>query len=245
MAKAKLTPEQKERKRQRDREYYQQNRGRIAEAKREYYENNRASAIGRVAAWAAANPERARETKRAWALAHPDAKQKHYKANRAKVLSRTSRYQAEHREQARSYGTAHRARRSPEQIERDKEKSRRWLINNPEKAKQAWLKWTAANPDGKAQFVRNRRARIAGASGSHTSVDIERIFASQAGKCAGCGITVDQNGKGRYHVDHVMPISRGGSNGPENLQLLCKQCNLRKHAKHPDEWAREIGRLFA
>jgi 5-methylcytosine-specific restriction endonuclease McrA len=33
-----------------------------------------------------------------------------------------------------------------------------------------------------------------------------------------------------------MPLKLGGSNWPENLQLLCRTCNLRKNAKHPDVW---------
>jgi 5-methylcytosine-specific restriction endonuclease McrA len=45
-------------------------------------------------------------------------------------------------------------------------------------------------------------------------------------------------------VDHVLPLSRGGSNGPENLQLLCPKCNLVKGSRHPDDWARENGLLF-
>ena len=31
-----------------------------------------------------------------------------------------------------------------------------------------------------------------------------------------------------YHIDHVVPLSRGGKNDLPNLQLLCPPCNLRK-----------------
>ena len=30
------------------------------------------------------------------------------------------------------------------------------------------------------------------------------------------------------HFDHVIPLSRGDSNEAENLQLLCRTCNLAK-----------------
>ena len=31
-----------------------------------------------------------------------------------------------------------------------------------------------------------------------------------------------------YHVDHVVPLMRGGSNDPDNICLACKPCNLAK-----------------
>lgn len=40
----------------------------------------------------------------------------------------------------------------------------------------------------------------------------------------------------RGHVDHVVPLSRGGSDDLSNLVWACRACNLSKHDKTPDEW---------
>lgn len=54
----------------------------------------------------------------------------------------------------------------------------------------------------------------------------EPLLAETDGRCAHCGVPLD-----RYtnlSVDHVIPLSRGGSNDPENLVVLCDDCNLEK-----------------
>lgn len=79
----------------------------------------------------------------------------------------------------------------------------------------------------------NRRSRIKEVGGVFSAQDVIRMFESQSGECTGCFgdlLMLD------YHVDHIMPISRGGTNWPENLQLLCPTCNLQKSAKLPEEW---------
>ena len=79
-----------------------------------------------------------------------------------------------------------------------------------------------------------------GAEGKFTQHDIERILTLQKGRCAECRKPLN----GVYHVDHIMPLSKGGSNWPKNLQCLCPRCNLSKNAKHPLDWARQNGRLL-
>lgn len=39
-----------------------------------------------------------------------------------------------------------------------------------------------------------------------------------------------------FHVDHFMPLSRGGAHVLTNLRIACRQCNLRKSARDPAEW---------
>jgi 5-methylcytosine-specific restriction endonuclease McrA len=36
------------------------------------------------------------------------------------------------------------------------------------------------------------------------------------------------NNDTELHIDHIIPLSRGGENCEENLQTLCKKCNLTK-----------------
>jgi len=97
--------------------------------------------------------------------------------------------------------------------------------------------WVEENPDKKRNIDRLRKSRIKGAEGTHNADDISTILDRQSYICVYCNSDL-LNG---YHVDHIMPIALGGSNWPDNLQCLCPTCNMRKGAKHPDEWHREIG----
>ena len=111
------------------------------------------------------------------------------------------------------------------------EKGRQAQARYFEKNKAACLarseNWKRENPDSARSSVRNRRARISRAGGSHTSKDIQRIGVEQGWRCAAC----DCDTKDVFHVDHVVPVSAGGRNDPDNLQILCIACNLRKHTK--------------
>ena len=45
--------------------------------------------------------------------------------------------------------------------------------------------------------------------------------------CQMCGATVEDGVK--LHIDHIIPVSKGGTNDTDNLQVLCHKCNLAKH----------------
>jgi len=84
--------------------------------------------------------------------------------------------------------------------------------------------------------TRNRRAKT---EGTHTAEDIADIFRMQNGKCAYCRKKLE-----KYHVDHIVPMSKGGLNWRSNLQLTCPSCNLRKNSKNPMDFAKENGLLL-
>ena len=48
------------------------------------------------------------------------------------------------------------------------------------------------------------------------------LFGQQEGRCGGCQMDFPFK---VFHVDHVVPVSRGGTDHIENLQLLCSHCN--------------------
>lgn len=40
--------------------------------------------------------------------------------------------------------------------------------------------------------------------------------------------------------DHVIPLSRGGSDTPDNIVIACHSCNASKGPRTPDEWRQAI-----
>jgi 5-methylcytosine-specific restriction endonuclease McrA len=77
----------------------------------------------------------------------------------------------------------------------------------------------------RAERASRRRSRVVG---RYTARDVVELYRRQGGKCALCGVDLRVT---KYHVDHVVPLARGGLNVKENLQLLCPKDNLRKGAK--------------
>lgn len=154
--------------------------------------------------------------------------------------------------------------RHPEQMAACK---KRWNETNPDKVRQHWKDSVARNPDRKrenrrrsqrnnreAARIRNRRysqrhpdlirvktlnrvAMFKKADGKFTPEDIEHLYKEQQERCAYCGITLH----GHYEIDHVHPLSRDGSNWPDNLILACPSCNSSKNNLTVEEWEAKRG----
>jgi 5-methylcytosine-specific restriction endonuclease McrA len=124
--------------------------------------------------------------------------------------------------------------------EKRREAARTYRAANPERARDAVLAWQADNPEAVRQIRRNRRARKTGAEGTCNASEAIAIRAAQKDRCAYCNKKL----RGGGHFDHIAPLSRGGSNWPNNMQWLCEPCNHSKHDSDPLDFARKKGKLL-
>lgn len=72
--------------------------------------------------------------------------------------------------------------------------------------------------------------------------NIARHVRVNAENCFWCG--ADLRGKhatSGVHTDHVVPRSKGGGDRLTNIVASCPACNLKKQARDPLEFAREVG----
>ena len=143
----------------------------------------------------------------------------YYEANREKILAYQRQYQQENSERLEEYRKAYFKRwySVEENRQRMLERSKRWREEHPEK---------------NAAKQRNRLARIKAAEGSHTAEEVLAIGEGQGWLCFYCLTPTEED----YHVDHMTPISRGGSNSMENLAIACPSCNISKSTKTAEEF---------
>lgn len=112
------------------------------------------------------------------------------------------------------------------------QKQLRYRLANAEKIKARKREIYALNPKKANHYWHERRARLLKAKGSFSALDIQMIQAKQHNKCW-CGESFSNVS---FTIDHKRPLSRGGSNYPSNLQLLCGSCNDSKSTKTMSEW---------
>ncbi|HMV38581.1 MAG TPA: HNH endonuclease [Plasticicumulans sp.] len=77
-------------------------------------------------------------------------------------------------------------------------------------------------------YHHKRRAWKLGSETSFTRAEWDALCERYDHRCLCCG---EQK---PLTPDHVIPLSRGGSNGIENIQPLCRSCNSRKGTKETD-----------
>lgn len=96
-------------------------------------------------------------------------------------------------------------------------KTQEWRRKNPEKARRSMA-------IRKARY----RARQRMADGSFTNGEWELLKIRYNFTCVDCK---KREPEIKLSVDHVIPLSRGGSNWIENIEPRCMPCNRKKGAK--------------
>ncbi len=140
-----------------------------------------------------------------------------------------------------AYTRAHRAEASVKEKERYR---RRVAEMSPEEYREKILlpryqyqRIQAAKDPGKMRALRMRRRCQKARGPGVASIDMRRALEGQKHRCWWC----QKKLKAVWHVDHRIPLSKGGEHGPANIVISCPTCNVRKNAMMPWEFA---GRLL-
>ena len=82
------------------------------------------------------------------------------------------------------------------------------------------ITWFILWTDTKKSSQKNKRRAISGKTR-------QNVLMRDNYTCQICGATVKDGAK--LEIDHLVPVSKGGTNDENNLQVLCQQCNREKH----------------
>lgn len=165
-------------------------------------------------------------------------KERRANAKRAADLRATSPEYVVRKNEANRLYAKHKRETDPEYVAYTKAIQRR-LLDDPEyqaRQRARLARWNAENPGAKRAADNRRRTLERGANGKFSKEDVLLLQLAQGYACIYCGTST----KEKYHVDHVHPLSRGGSNWPDNLQILCPRCNMQKHDKTHEEFLAAI-----
>lgn len=106
--------------------------------------------------------------------------------------------------------------RSPEGQEKARERQRARAKDHPELKVEGMRQWRKRHPE-QSRLMHRIAAQLRRTPGLRAS-----IFARDGHRCLACGATAN------LVIDHILPVLRGGTNDPVNLQTLCRSCNSKK-----------------
>jgi len=152
-----------------------------------------------------------------------------YVARRAEFVEKQAAYNTAHAEQIRDAARARRAA-DPDGC---REAARQYRLEHKDRRRSYMQAYHSSHREDSRARAHRRRAHLLAAPGDHIAADVAAQYLRQHGRCYWCGQKVAQ----AYHVDHIVPLVRGGGNGPENLVIACPHCNASKHDKLPHEWS--------
>ena len=174
-----------------------------------------------------------RERVKKWTADHSDElrayKAKHYRENSDLYKARSAKWKRDNPERA--------AENYRSWVHQNRDKmvayNVKWARKNAEAIRKRSREQYTANPTPAREQVRRRRAkRKNNPMYTVTPRDLDRLLRRHDYKCAYCKNDLN----GTYHIDHVVPLSRGGSSGIGNYLPACPFCNTSKGAKLLTEW---------
>lgn len=142
------------------------------------------------------------------------------------------------RRESRGYYATHREQHA-ESVARNRQENpavyrtatKNWRERNPERNRQVWDDYYATHKEYESQRSKARIHARRGHPGVFTKADVQVALLMQECRCFYCDMPLSG-----YHVDHYIPLAKGGTNWALNLVIACPSCNRRKKDKLPSEF---------
>lgn len=169
----------------------------------------------------------------------------YWKQNRDKLIQQNKDYRNDNLEKCLESSRNYYYKNKEKCLENKKE----YYLKNMEAIKQ-YKKELRANATEEQKEKERLRGRTRSANrravtGNHMSIKTIRTLLAQYGyKCYYCESKINQKEKNSFHIDHYIPIAKGGTNEISNLVISCPTCNMSKGAKMPEEFMIKFGKLL-
>lgn len=121
-----------------------------------------------------------------------------------------------------------RYKRNPDKI---KEKNAEWCRRNPDKARERNIRWRARHLEKARDWAWKSasRARARKKDCNYDDIDRREVLRRFNGRCGICGRPIAKGKK--FHIDHIVPLEKGGEHSYANTQPAHPHCNLVKGKK--------------
>lgn len=144
-----------------------------------------------------------------------DRRQKYYLANKERIIEKSANWAKNNRSKKREIQRRYYQKVKDSVKQKHSESFKKWRLANPDKDRQRTIKRRSVRKNAKTYLV--------------THQELKKMLLKP---CFYCGEKSEQ-------IDHIVPLSRGGSHSIGNLIGACAHCNHSKRNRFITEWKKK------
>ncbi len=162
-------------------------------------------------------------------------KKDYHSENRDKLIIKSKKYAEKNKHKRKEYDDKNRERNTKNKLE--------WREQNIVKSKEANKKYLSstkgklakANSQHKRRSIIKRQAdgSLPQNIGYPLTAELHNLLDRQDNRCNDCNTPISHT-LNNIHLDHHVPLSKGGTHSIENIVWLCDKCNMTKSDTMPD-----------
>jgi 5-methylcytosine-specific restriction endonuclease McrA len=203
--------------------YRDANKEMIKSGQKKHYEANKEKILAKSRTYFQVNRERENERRK-----------EYYQLNKEREIETRKKYYQVHKEklnnQHKDYYEAN--KENINDYKKEYYQANKVRLNRLSKA--YGKKWRQTEQGRESAYIRCVKRRSLKYKVDFTPYERKQLLDRDNWTCQNCEIKVHDDSKGNWntpnkaHIDHIIPISKGGNSEHSNLKVLCRTCNLSK-----------------